>query len=170
MDRILRDTSFANDPFFRNSLSAGMKFADAGQPAAASSRELTVNGEPRPATVHGEWLPAEQITLHESWEDKPPQLKVGEPVTRTITIEAKGLVAPQIPPLSLAQPANARSYPEAPGNQSRTDGVAVYGITKQSVTYIPSGNIESNVTPSAVAKAQIPGGRCSRLIRFAARR
>jgi hypothetical protein len=138
MDRMLRGTPFANDPFFKGSFGTSIAFGDPGRPVAARSQEVTLDVQPRPATAKGEWLPAEQITLHDSWEDNPPQFKVGEPVTRTITIDAKGLAASQIPALSLAKPANARLYPEASDNQSRTDGNVVYGISKQSVTYIPT--------------------------------
>ncbi len=102
MDRMLRGTPFANDPFFKGSMGTNIAFGDPGRPVAARSQEITLDVEPRPATAKGNWLPAEQITLHDSWEDNPPQLKVGEPVTRTITIEARGLAASQIPALSLA--------------------------------------------------------------------
>ena len=138
MDRFLRNTPFANDPIFKNSLGSGMAFRNAGQPVAASSQEIKLDVQPRPTAAQGNWLPAEQITLHDSWDDDPPHLKVGEPVTRTITIDAKGLAASQIPSLSLAKPDNARVYPETPDNESRTDGNAIYGISKQSVTYIPT--------------------------------
>jgi hypothetical protein len=138
MARLLRDTPFANDPFFKGGLGANMTLGDPGRQVAARSPEIALDVQPRPAAAKGIWLPAEQITLHDSWEDNPPQLKVGEPVTRTITIDAKGSAASQIPPLSLAQPANARMYPETPDNQSRTDGNVVYGVSKQSVTYIPT--------------------------------
>jgi len=151
MERLLRDTPFANDPFFKGSFGAGMALGDAGQPVAARSQEITLNVQPRPSGAQGNWLPAEQITLHDSWEDDPPQLKVGEPATRTITIDAKGLAASQIPPLSLAQPDNARLYPESPDNQSRTDGNAIYGISKQSVTYIPTARGTLNIPPIELA-------------------
>ena len=151
MDRLLRDTPLANDPFFKGSLGAGMALGDARQPVAARSQEITLNVQPRPAGAQGNWLPAEQITLHDSWDDKPPQFKVGEPVTRTITIDAKGLAASQIPPLSLAQPGNARLYPEAPDNQSRTDDNAIYGISKQSVTYIPTAQGTLDIPPVELA-------------------
>ncbi len=137
MKRFLRDSPFANDPFFKGNLGAGMEFGEE-EPVTARGQEIALDVQPRPAAAQGNWLPAEQITLHDDWQDNPPRFKVGEPVTRTITIEAKGLTASQIPPLSLARPSNARLYPEASDNQSRTDGNAVFGISKQSVTYIPT--------------------------------
>ena len=135
--RMLRQSPLANDPLFK-SFAAGAPFGDATQPVAAQGREVVLDVKPRPAAAHADWLPAQAITLHDSWQDNPPQLKAGEPATRTITIEAKGLSASQIPPLSLAQPANARLYPEAADNRSRTDGRTIFGISTQKVTYIPN--------------------------------
>jgi hypothetical protein len=138
MQRWLRGTPFANDPFFRRGFGSGMGLGDGGRPVSASSQAISINVQPRPATATGDWLPAQQVTLHDSWQDNPPHFEVGEPVTRTITVNAKGLAASQVPALTLAPPGNARMYPEASDNQSRTDGEFVYGISKQSVTYIPT--------------------------------
>ncbi len=135
--RILGQSPLANDPLFKG-FAAGAPFGDATQPVAVQGKEVVLDVRPRPAAAHADWLPAEAIALRDSWQDNPPQLKAGEPATRTIIVEAKGLSASQIPPLSLAQPANARLYPEAADNQSRTDGKTIFGISTQKVTYIPN--------------------------------
>jgi hypothetical protein len=150
MARMLRGTPFANDPFFRNSFGASISFGATPQPVDIRSREIALEVQPLPPGVQGNWLPAEQLTLHDSWDDNPPRFKVGEPVTRTITIDAKGLAASQIPPLSFAKPANARTYPEATSNQSRTDGNVIYGISRQSVTYIPTASGTLDIPPIAL--------------------
>lgn len=150
MKRFLRDSPLANDPFFKGNLGAGMEFGEE-EPVTARGQEIALDVQPRPAAALGNWLPAEQITLHDDWQDNPPQFKIGEPVTRTITIEAKGLTASQIPPLSFAQPANARLYPEMPDNQSRTDGNTIFGISKQSVTYIPTAQGRLDIPPVELA-------------------
>jgi BatD DUF11 like domain len=136
MNRLLRNTPFANDPFFRRQLRGG---GDVEQPVSTRGRDITIDVQARPAAAIGNWLPAEQVTLHDSWDDSPPQFKAGEPVTRTITVEAKGLAASQVPSLDFGAPANVRLYPEAADNHSRTDGEAVYGTSKQRMTYIPDG-------------------------------
>ncbi|MDQ2926550.1 MAG: BatD family protein, partial [Pseudomonadota bacterium] len=135
--RMLRQSPLGNDPLFKG-FAAGASLGQATQPVAVQGKEIVLGVRPRPAAAHADWLPAEAITLHDSLQDNPPDLKAGEPATRMITVEAKGLSASQIPPLSLAQPANARLYPEAADNQSRTDGKAIFGISTQKVTYIPN--------------------------------
>lgn len=147
MANLLRNTPFANDPTFRSRLFGGMSMGVATRPVGASARALTLDVRARPAAAQGHWLPAEQIRLHDSWADAAPTFKAGEPVSRTLTIEAKGLAASQIPALTLAQPANARVYADAPDNQSRTDGTTIYGISKQTLSYIPSAAGTLDVAP-----------------------
>lgn len=129
-------SSSLNDPFFdrffRNS-----PFRHAGKPVRIHSQALTVDVQSRPASAGKNWLPAEQISLQDSWTGSPPQFRAGEPVSRTITLQAKGLTGAQLPMLQLKEPAQTRLYPETPVNESRTDGDKVYGISKQTFTYIP---------------------------------
>jgi hypothetical protein len=149
--RMLRNTPFANDPLLRHGLAAGTPFAEETQPVLAQSKENVLDVKPRPTAARGDWLPAEAITLHDSWQDNPPRLKAGEPATRTITVDAKGLSASQIPSLSLAQPTNARLYPEAADNQSRTDGKTIIGISTQKLTYLPNAQGTLDVPPVDLA-------------------
>ncbi|MCC7325184.1 MAG: protein BatD [Burkholderiales bacterium] len=136
--RMLRDSPFANDPALRNGLLGGFPLASRSRPVSARGPEISVDVRPRPTAWTGHWLPAKRVTLHDSWADNPPRFKVGEPVTRTITVDVKGLAASQIPTIDMAQPEHARAYPEKPSNETSTDGKAVYGVSKQSVTYIPT--------------------------------
>jgi len=148
--RMLRGMPFGTDPFFKGRTGPGVSFA-APQAVAARSPEISLEVQPRPPGAQGNWLPAEQITLHDSWEDNPPRFTVGEPVTRTVTIETKGVTGAQIPSLSIIQPGNARLYPEAPGNDSQSDGKAIYGTSRQSVTYIPTAQGALDIAPVELA-------------------
>lgn len=110
-----------------------------GQPISIRSEPLQLVIEPHPPVFDGQqWLPAEQLSLHDSWSDKPPVMRVGEPVSRTITIEARGLVASQIQPLELPDISSFRRYGEPPENQTRTDGQTVYATSRRTFTYIPA--------------------------------
>lgn len=132
IDRFFSNSPFSNDPFFGLS-----PFAGPGKTVRVHSKPMTIDIQPRPAAAGSQWLPAEQLTLQDSWAEQPPQFRAGEPVSRTITLHAKGLTGAQIPALQLAAPEHTRLYPEAPVNESRTDGTSVYGISKQTITYIP---------------------------------
>ena len=136
--RLFDGSPFANDPFFKDDFFSGTPFGNPGTPVRARSRALTLEVAPRPAGYRGNhWLPAEAVTLEDSWSQSPPEFRVGEPVTRTITLQAKGLEASQIPPLDLPQPDGFRLYADQPATETRTDGSGVYGISRRTYTYVP---------------------------------
>ena len=142
MDQFFKNSPFANDPFFRDNMFndrffSNSPFGDPGKPIAIRSRAINIDIKPRPAAARQHWLPAEAVSLHDSWTENPPQFKVGEPVSRTITIQTRGLAGSQIPELNISAPANARLYPETPSHESRTDGKTIYGTRTQTLTYIP---------------------------------
>lgn len=103
------------------------------------SDAITLNVKPRPAGYTGaHWLPSEQLVLTDSWAAGPPEFRTGEPVTRIITLEAKGLESSHLPDINLPTSPGMRLYPEKPEHETRTDGDWVYGSSKQTVAYVPS--------------------------------
>ena len=135
------------DEFFANSPFGNDPFASPSKPVNVRSHAINMTIKPRPAAATQPWLPAEAIKLGDSWTENPPQFKVGEPVSRTITIQAKGLSGSQIPKLNIAAPANARVYPEAPTQENRTNGKTIYGIRTRTLTYIPSAQGTLEIAP-----------------------
>lgn len=132
-DRFFGNSPFANDPFFSQG-----RFGNSSQPLRVSSNAVTITVQPPPATIGAHWLPAETLELHDSWADQPPALRSGEPVTRVITVRAKGLTGAQLPALTLTEPGHTRVYAGARANDTRSDGNAVYGISRQTFTYMPA--------------------------------
>jgi len=65
-----------------------------------------------PAHTQHPWLPAQELKLHDSWEENPPQLRVGEPATRTISVDAQGTSAQQLSELPLEVPSEFKLYPD----------------------------------------------------------
>ena len=119
-------------PAFGSMLDGGQRVSVAGQP-------LTLTVQPRAAGYTGkDWLPSEELTLRETWSPEPPQWRVGEPVTRTISIDAKGLAASHLPEPGMAEPDNASIYPDQPVSENRTDGGWVYGHREQRMTIVPT--------------------------------
>jgi hypothetical protein len=144
-DMMQQGNSLLND-FFGSS-----PFRAQGRQVRIESEPATVQILPRPDGLAGNWLPAEEIRLFDSWTENPPQLRAGEPVTRTITVEARGLTGSQIPVLEPGQPADTRLYPEQPVMDSRTDGNKVFGFSRQSFTYIPDRAGKLRVPPVELA-------------------
>ncbi len=146
MDEFLSNSPFANDPFFRNGRLSD-PFANPGQPVNIRSRAIDIVVKPRPANASNPWLPAEVVELDDSWTEDPPQFVVGEPVTRTITIQVMGLSGSQIPELDIIEPANTRLYPETPTQENRTDGKTIYGLRTHTLTYIPNAQGTLDIPP-----------------------
>ena len=117
----------------------GSAFTTPGKRIRLRSESFTLDVQPRPATYTGRyWLPAEQLTLIDSWTSAPPEFHSGEPVTRTITLEARGLESTHLPDIGSAGSSDMRLYPEKPVYTNRTDGEWVIGSRQLSVAYVPS--------------------------------
>jgi hypothetical protein len=118
---------------------SGMPFGGSGKRIRVRSESQTIQVRPRPQDYSGNaWLPAAELSLHDSWADTPPEFRVGEPVTRTLTLEARGLEGSQLPALDFPDVTGMRLYPEQPVHENRTDGKWVYGSSKQSLAYVPA--------------------------------
>lgn len=82
------------------------------------TRETIVEVKPQPATFPADatWLPAENIEISESWAREPNSFKVGEPITRTITLKATGLMSSQLPAFTNddSDTGTVKFYPDQP--------------------------------------------------------
>ena len=76
--------------------------------------DRTIEVRAQPAGSTGAWLPAESVQLSDEWTPSPPRFRVGEPVTRTLVITARGATAAQLPTLDPGTLAGAKVYPEVP--------------------------------------------------------
>ena len=122
---------------FKDSFFAGTPFGDPGKRIHLRGDAVTVTVKPRPTSYQGhDWLPAENLVLRDSWAESPPEFRSGEPVTRTITLEAKGLEAAQLPDIHVPDTSGLRVYPERPVQTNRTDGDWVYGRSEQTFAFM----------------------------------
>ncbi|MEE9327605.1 MAG: BatD family protein [Cocleimonas sp.] len=109
------------------------------RPFSISSETINVNVLPVPKEFTGKaWLPAENLIIHDSWKLNPPELKVGEPVMRTLTLQVKGLSSSQIPQLEIPKPIGIKVYPEQAETDTPNDGKTIYGIQRVDISYIPN--------------------------------
>jgi hypothetical protein len=138
MERFFGDDPF-KDPLFDRDFFGGSPFAERGRRVHTKSQGLSLDIKPRPETYSGaHWLPSERVVLRDSWGESPPELRAGEPVTRTLSIEAKGLESSHLPALPVPDLPDLRIYREQPVQENRTDGTWIYGTSEQQLTYIPA--------------------------------
>ena len=107
--------------------------------ARQTSEPLVLEVRPRPDDYPGQhWLPAESLDLREAWPQEPPRFQVGEPVTRTLILQARGLTAAQLPELEMAPVEGLRLYPDQPERENRQDGPWVVGRLERRLAVVPS--------------------------------
>ena len=127
--------SFGNDPF--------SSIFQSTKPVRSRSEAHTLHVQPVPPSMKDEvWLPAKDLTLNESWvpdlRQGEMELRVGEPVTRTIVLRAKGVLGPQIPEVSLAEPSRLKIYPDQPKIDTEYEGAVSVGIREQKLALVPT--------------------------------
>ena len=114
------------------------QFMQPGTIKRMRSKSVSVNIKPKPANIAAnEWLPAENVSIEEEWSEDITQLRTGEPVTRTLTIKAKGLTAEQLNDVEFADINGIKQYPDkaVTENQQKRDGIT--GIKQIKVAMIP---------------------------------
>ena len=99
---------------------------------------LRVKSIPAEYPADTPWLPATALTLAESWSETSEPLKVGDSLTRTLTLRAEGLASSQLPPLSLAEVPGLRRYPDQPRLESTLGETGLTGLREQREALVPT--------------------------------
>lgn len=139
----------SRDPFAGNPMFGGMLRQMPFAGMMGSTRQVRVHGKPvelevrpRPAGATGTyWLPAQKVTLEESWSPDGNSIRAGEPLTRHLHISATGLTGAQLPdPAALLQlPDGIRAYPDQSKAGDAIQRDTVTGSRDQDVALIASG-------------------------------
>lgn len=108
-----------------------------GKPVRAVSKSLSFEIKPIPQSSIGkDWLPATSIQVSQEWSKAP--FKVGEPITRTITLYIEGLSETQIPDIELGEIEDIRVYPEQPQTQTENTAQTVKSYKQAKLALIPT--------------------------------
>lgn len=98
-----------------------------GRYETVASQAISVEIKDPPAAFDGRtWLPAMGFSISEKYEPDLAKLKVGESVTRTITLQGLGLESATLPPVTIETPDGVRVYP---GQSETSEEVHAAGIT-----------------------------------------
>lgn len=125
------DSIFGNDSFF-----GGM---GAAKTLRLRGKAMTLQVQPRPYAIKGpHWIPAESLLLTESWQPEDGDIHVGDPLTRTITIQAVGLMGEQLPDLQLTNNDGFKVYPDKSKAESQNVGQGVSGVKSRGFALVPT--------------------------------
>jgi len=110
-----------------------------GQLVRRNTQAMTLNVLPKPASYPPvDWLPAQQLTLSETWSTPPEQLRVGESATRTVRIVGTGLQGAQLPPILFTPIDGLKYYPDQPDISEQEVGSGLEGIREDSAAVVPT--------------------------------
>ncbi len=113
-------------------------FFQRGRTITARSDAVRLEVRPKPADWGtSAWLPAISLSLTDESE-LPAEIKVGEPLTRTIKLAAQGLGFEQLPEMEIKAPAGAEVYPDKPDTRTRDDGSWLYGERTRKFAIVPT--------------------------------
>ncbi|MBF7073271.1 protein BatD [Glaciecola sp. MH2013] len=87
-------------------------FISRTKPINRISPNIALTVLPIPEDYQAHWLPSEFVELSEEWQKQPSEFIVGQPITRTITLTAAGLVEEQLPELQSVYPPDFKTYPD----------------------------------------------------------
>jgi BatD DUF11 like domain len=110
-----------------------------GKQLRLNTDTLKINVLPRPDDYPaGDWLPAERLTIEETWSTPPEQLKAGESATRTIRISGEGLQGAQLPPILFPSTEGLKYYPDQPVISDNEVGTGLLGSRQDSAALVPT--------------------------------
>ena len=116
----LETPMFSGDIMVQSRRRSGFMSFGETKPINILGDKLALNVRPipdnYPIDANNNWLPSELLTLHQEWQPASSQgkseFKVGEPITRTITLTAAGLGKAQLPKITMNAPIGLKIYPD----------------------------------------------------------
>jgi len=83
-------------------------------PVEKQARDLKLNVKDKPASYQGLWLPTQDLQLEQQWQPNSQEIRVGDPLTRTITLQIKNAEQSSLPNLTPQYPDKVKVYNEKP--------------------------------------------------------
>lgn len=159
---------------FSGRLSSGRRSLFDSRPAGRllrrSTEEVVVTVKPRPGSFNDPvWLPARELNLEEQWSGPIEELRVGDSITRSITLTAEGLQGSQLPPITIDAPDGLRIYPDQPAINEVDGDSGVTGIRTDNLALVAVRPGDYDIPPLVVRwwdterdvprEARLPGRR-----------
>jgi len=105
-----------------------------------SSKAITLDVLPAPDSFKANhWIPAEQVHIEEKWSGDITNMKLGEPLTRTLTLLAQGTTVAQLPELlGISKTRHLKTYPDQPTLKEKKSAEGIIAFREEKIAYIPS--------------------------------
>ncbi|MBK1722007.1 hypothetical protein CKO23_07045 [Thiocystis violacea] len=109
-----------------------------GRRVVERAQNLQIQVRPQPAGSGSPWLPATSVQVADEWAPSPPVFRVGEPVTRTLTLTALGTTTAQLPNLDLGTLDGAQVYPDQPRAEDLSNSPEPAAVKTFKVALVPT--------------------------------
>jgi hypothetical protein len=93
---------------------------------------------PIPSNYDQHWLPSDFVQLDDEWQGNTREFVAGEPITRTITLTAVGVVEEQLPSITSIYPDSVKTYPDQAETTTVEKDDTLIAQRKESIAIIPS--------------------------------
>ena len=93
---------------------------------------------PIPSNYDQHWLPSDFVQLDDEWQGNTGEFVAGEPITRTITLTAIGVVEEQLPQITSIYPDSVKTYPDQAETTTVEKDDMLIAQRKESIAIIPS--------------------------------
>ena len=114
-------------------------FGSAGKQISRSTKALSVEVKSIPdGYPKTHWLPSSAVAMADQWSPENPEFKVGEAVTRTIILQAKGLTATALPSIPAPSSNKFKVYPDKADTKSTVDADGIVSQRVESYAFIPT--------------------------------
>jgi len=100
--------------------------------------DLDVKEKPASFPANAPWIIAESLTASETWSDDPQKLQTGGSITRSVTLQARGALAEQIPALPTFALDGFKLYPDQAKTDKQVEADAITGSRVESVAMLPT--------------------------------
>ncbi|GGD55851.1 BatD family protein [Lacimicrobium alkaliphilum] len=126
-------------------------FFNQSKPVSRVGQAIDIEVLPMPDNYQPHWLPSEYVELHQEWQGAGEQYKVGEPITRILTLTALGVVEEQLPEINSQYPDEFKSYPDQASTSTVEKDDTLVAQRQETIAIIPTRAGELTIPQVRVA-------------------
>ncbi|MGX5174243.1 BatD family protein [Aliikangiella sp. IMCC44653] len=113
-------------------------FLSSTRPVSITTKPIDLNVRPQPQNASSPWLPAHKVALTQHWTPDTSELKVGEPITWTISLAVDGLSESQLPEIKVPNIEGLQWYYDTPQKERKVTPSGIKGQRIEKIAVIPS--------------------------------
>ncbi|WP_199608931.1 BatD family protein [Flocculibacter collagenilyticus] len=108
------------------------------KPISRVGNDIEIEVQPIPDNYPENWLPSEFVTITEEWQPIATEYKVGEPITRTVSLTAVGVNESILPEITFTADGNIKIYADQAKSTSVQRNGKVISQRVESAAFVPN--------------------------------